>query len=111
MDTEPIILTMKTYNRLFQKICSFENLLSAARKAQRGKRFQDSVAHFNFHLEKELYGLQAELQTQTYCPGPYHEFHVYEPKLRIRDGTDFLGYQVFPTHRRLRIARVGMPPR
>ena len=33
---------MKTYNRLFQQICSFENLLNAARKAQRSKRFQHS---------------------------------------------------------------------
>ena len=73
---------MKTHNRLFQKIYAFENLLNAARKAQRGKRFQDPVARFNFHLEKELYRLQTELQTQTYRPGPYHEFHIYEPKLR-----------------------------
>ncbi|MDE0426804.1 MAG: reverse transcriptase/maturase family protein [Candidatus Poribacteria bacterium] len=73
---------MKTYNRLFQRICSFENLLSAARKAQRSKRFQTDVARFNFHLEKEVYRLQTELQTQTYRPGAYHEFYVYEPKLR-----------------------------
>ncbi|MDE0401531.1 MAG: RNA-directed DNA polymerase [Candidatus Poribacteria bacterium] len=73
---------MKTHNRFFQKVCSFDNLVSAARKAQRGKRFQDQVAAFNFHLERELYRLQAELQTQTYRPGPYYEFHVYEPKLR-----------------------------
>ena len=73
---------MKTHNRFFQKVCSFDNLLRASRKAQRGKRFQDQVAAFNFHLERELYRLQSELQTQTYRPGPYYEFHVYEPKLR-----------------------------
>ena len=73
---------MKTYNRLFNRICSFENLLLAARKAQDGKRFQEEVARFNFHLERELYRLQEELQTRTYRPGPYHEFHIYEPKLR-----------------------------
>ena len=73
---------MKTYNRLFHQICSFENLLRASRKAQCGKRFQDEVAHFNFYLERELYRLRDELQTQTYQPGPYHEFHIYEPKLR-----------------------------
>lgn len=73
---------MKTYNRLFNQICSFENLLLAARKAQDGKRFQEAVARFNFHLERELYRLQEELQTRTYRPGPYHEFHIYEPKLR-----------------------------
>lgn len=73
---------MKTYNHLFQRICSYENLLNAARKAQRGKRFQTEVAYFNFHLEKELYRLQEELQTQMYRPGTYHEFYIYEPKLR-----------------------------
>ena len=73
---------MKTYNRLFNQICSFENLLLAARKAQDGKRFQEEVARFNFHLERELYRLQEELQTRIYRPGPYHEFHIYEPKLR-----------------------------
>ena len=73
---------MKTHNRLFNQICSFENLLLAARKAQDGKRFQEEVARFNFHLERELYRLQEELQTRIYRPGPYHEFHIYEPKLR-----------------------------
>ena len=73
---------MKTHNRLFEQICSFENLLNASRKAQCGKRFHDEVARFNFHLERELYRLQDELQTQTYRPGPYHEFYIYEPKLR-----------------------------
>ena len=73
---------MKTHNRFFQKVCAFDNLVRASRKAQRGKRFQTQVTAFNFHLEKELYQLQAELQTQTYRPGPYYEFHVYEPKLR-----------------------------
>ena len=73
---------MKTHNRLFEQICSFENLLNASRKAQCGKRFQDEVSRFNFHLESELYRLLDELQTQTYRPGRYHEFYIYEPKLR-----------------------------
>ena len=73
---------MKTHNHLFEQICSFENLLNASRKAQCGKRFQGEVARFNFHLERELYRLQEELQTLTYRPGAYHEFYIYEPKLR-----------------------------
>ena len=48
-----------------------------------GKRFQEEVARFNFHLEPELYRLQEELQTQTYRPGPYHEFYIHEPKRRL----------------------------
>ena len=48
-----------------------------------GKRFQDEVAQFNFRLEAELYRLQEELQTQSYRPGAYHEFHIYKPKRRL----------------------------
>ena len=73
---------MKTHNRLFQRICSFENLLNAAQKAQRSKRFRVEVARFNFHREKELYRLQEDLRTRTYRPGEYREFYIYEPKLR-----------------------------
>ncbi len=40
---------MKTYNRLFQQICSFENLLNAARKAQRSKRFQAEASAEGHH--------------------------------------------------------------
>jgi len=39
---------MKTHKNLYPKICTFENLLLAAQKAQKGKRFQENVAAFNF---------------------------------------------------------------
>lgn len=74
---------MKTYGGVYPQICSFENLWEAARRAQRGKRFQRSVARFNFHLERELFRLQEELLAQTYQPGTYHEFTIYEPKKRM----------------------------
>jgi len=74
---------MKTHDGLYPKICSFENLWKAARKAQRGKRFKDNVASFNFHLEHELFRIQEELLSQTYQPGEYHEFAIYEPKKRM----------------------------
>ena len=74
---------MKTFDGLYPQICSFENLWQAAHRAQRGKRFQYSVSRFNFHLERELFRLQEELLTQTYQPGEYHEFTIYEPKKRM----------------------------
>lgn len=74
---------MKTYNGLYPQICSFENLWKAACKAQKGKRFQDNVARFNFHRERELLRLQEELLSQTYRPGDYYEFTIYEPKRRM----------------------------
>ena len=74
---------MKTYNHLFEQICSFENLLSAAKKAQRGKKSKQDVAMFNFHRERELLKLQEELLNQTYHPGEYYEFYIFEPKKRM----------------------------
>jgi len=74
---------MLTHNNLWDKICSFQNLLSAAEKAQKGKRFQDNVGRFNFNLEAELLLLQNELQNQAYQPGLYRSFYIYEPKKRM----------------------------
>ena len=50
---------------------SFENLLRAAEKARRGKRFRPAVARFFFDLERELRRLHEELATKTYRPGAY----------------------------------------
>lgn len=74
---------MKTFKNLFPQICSFENLLLAARKARRGKRYKASTARFELELEKELLCLQEELREKTWQPGPYTEFHVREPKKRL----------------------------
>jgi retron-type reverse transcriptase len=74
---------MKTYTHLYEAICSFENLLCAARKAQKGKRFQENVGQFNVNLEHELIGLRRELLEKSYQPGDYRTFQIYEPKLRM----------------------------
>jgi len=62
---------------------SFENLLLAARKAQKGKRFKENTARFNLELEKELLRLQQELIDRTYRPGSYKVFIVREPVKRM----------------------------
>ena len=74
---------MKRHGGLWGKLTSFENLLLAARKAQRGKRFNDATARFNFRLEPELFRLQDELVARTYRPGPYRSFAICEPKVRL----------------------------
>lgn len=74
---------MKTYKNLYPQITDFTNLLDAARKAQRGKRFQDPVGKFNTNLEKELFALQEELTSHRYKPGEYHAFYIEEPKPRM----------------------------
>jgi RNA-directed DNA polymerase len=73
---------LKTYQSLYPQIHSFENLLLAYTAAARGKRGRPDVAAFEVDLEDNLFQLQAELEAQTYTPGPYHHFTIYEPKRR-----------------------------
>ncbi|MGB3942518.1 MAG: RNA-directed DNA polymerase [Candidatus Manganitrophaceae bacterium] len=73
---------MKRYGNLYARICAFENLFLAAKKAQKGKRFNERVARFHLDLENELLRLQEELLHKTYTPGPYRTFSIYERKPR-----------------------------
>ena len=74
---------MKRYGNLFESVCSFENLLLASKKAQKGKRFRYSTSVFNLNLENELLCLQKELQNKTYQIGSYKQFYIYDPKKRL----------------------------
>ncbi|MCH2247051.1 MAG: reverse transcriptase/maturase family protein [Crocosphaera sp.] len=74
---------MKRYGNLYPKIIDFDNLLKAAKQAQLGKRFNDSVLAFNDNLEGNLLQLQKELKNYSYLPGEYHTFRIYDPKPRL----------------------------
>ena len=74
---------MKRYGNLWPEIVAFENLLLAARKAQKGKRFRPNVLAFNHQLETQLIQLQQDLATKIYRPGPYKTFTIREPKHRL----------------------------
>lgn len=73
---------MKRHGNLWDQLISFENLLDAATKARRGKRFRPGVTAFHFHLEPALWRLHEELKIRTYRPGAYRSFFIYEPKQR-----------------------------
>ena len=74
---------MKRYGNLWHQIIDWSNLLLAARYAKKGKRFRDNVLAFNYNLEPELFKLQSELESKTYCPGAYKSFRIYDPKPRL----------------------------
>ena len=74
---------MKRVGNLWSNIIDFDNLLFAARKAQKGKRFQENVLRFNYDLEAELFDIRDELMEKTYQPGEYKTFEIYEPKKRM----------------------------
>ena len=80
---------MRTYKNFYPQIYTFENLYTAYRKARKGKRSRVEVAAFEFDMERNLLQLQTELHDQTYHPGPYHNFYIYEPKLRLVSAAPF----------------------
>jgi RNA-directed DNA polymerase len=63
----------------------------AFRAACCGKRNRAAVAAFEFDLERNLWRLQEELSQQTYQPGSYTNFYVYEPKRRLVSAAPFRG--------------------
>jgi retron-type reverse transcriptase len=80
---------VKTYRNLYPQVYDFENLYLAYRKARRGKRGKAPAASFERRQEDELLALQAELQGQTYTPGPYASFYIHEPKRRLISAAPF----------------------
>jgi retron-type reverse transcriptase len=80
---------MKRHGHLWEGMIAFENLLKAAEKARRRKRFRPPAARFFFHLERELARLHEELASQTYRPGPYRTFTIYEGKPRLISAAPF----------------------
>lgn len=74
---------MKRYGNLWPQVIAFDNLLQAARQAQKGKRFRDNVLAFNDQLEIELFQLEGELKSFTYRPGAYRTFKIRDPKPRL----------------------------
>lgn len=73
---------MKTFKHLYPQIYTFANLEQAFRKARRGKRHKPNVAAFECDLDLELLALQDALQEESYRPGGYRHFTLYDGKPR-----------------------------
>ena len=78
---------MRRHKHLFEEVVSFDNLLGAARDALRGRRLRQPGASFYASLEEQVVDLQSELSSETYQPGDYHYFRIYEPKERVVERT------------------------
>lgn len=72
----------KTFNNLFEKICSFDNLHLAYLKARKSKRYNNEILEFSYNIEKNLLKLRDDLLNQTYKHGGYREFIVCDSKKR-----------------------------
>jgi RNA-directed DNA polymerase len=80
---------LKTYGGLYPKVCDWDNLYLAYRRARKGKRGKRPAAEFEFRLEDNLVALREELVAKTYRPGPYHSFFIHEPKRRLISAAPF----------------------
>jgi RNA-directed DNA polymerase len=67
---------------VFEKITSFENLLSAYYGARKNKRHKRRLQQFELDFEDRLVNIRQCLQDGRYSPKKYHRFLVYEPKTR-----------------------------
>ncbi len=74
---------------LYKEICSFKNLELAFKKARKGKRNKKSVQDFEFDLERNLFQIKHELETETYKPKPLKQFVIRDPKTRLISASDF----------------------
>ncbi len=74
---------MKTYNNLYERLWSFENLQSAYEKARRHKTTNKDVQQFHEHWRFHLCTLMRELRTQNYVPHPLKKFVLRDPKTRV----------------------------
>ena len=73
----------KTFNNLWPKIVSFDNLFEAFHTSRKGHRYQKEVLDFMHNLEENLIDLQNHLIWHTWRPDPPRKFIIYEPKKRI----------------------------
>lgn len=74
---------MKYIKKIYDEICSFENLHTAYLQARKNKRYREEVLGFTSNVEEFLYDIQKELLNGTYRVGKYREFFVFEPKKRL----------------------------
>ena len=68
--------------KLFHEVISVPNLLLAWNEFKKGKRKKSDVAHFELHLEENIFRLHDELRTKIYKYDPYKDFFVCDPKRR-----------------------------
>ncbi|MEO1766806.1 reverse transcriptase/maturase family protein [Thiobacter aerophilum] len=67
---------------IFERITSWENLVSAWREARKGKRKSEEVRRFEADLEANLVSLHEHLLRGTWQPGRARRFWVRDPKWR-----------------------------
>ena len=74
---------VKSYKNLYPKLCSYDNLELAFKKARKGKSKQKYVKEFEKDLQNNLLNLKKELLAFEYKPTKLTKFIVRDPKTRV----------------------------
>jgi RNA-directed DNA polymerase len=80
---------MKTFDNLYSKMISFENLVLAWKRARMGKTKKSYVIEFEKKLSENLMSLHNELKFKTYKPRKLVTFVLRDPKTRVISKSDF----------------------
>lgn len=72
----------KTVRNQFDKYLSYEKLMSAHLRCQKGKKNRLNVIKFNVKQEEYIEWLYEQIKTRKYRQGSYVTFYVTEPKKR-----------------------------
>ena len=73
----------KSIKNSFYKKLTFDSLINAHDRARINKNYKKEVLLFNIDLETNICNILKKLKENTYTPGIYRTFTIYEPKERI----------------------------
>ena len=73
---------VKSFNHLWPKITSWNNLVRAYQKCRRHKRYKRPATEFDFSGESNQLEFQRDLLSDKYRPRDYSSFYIIEPKRR-----------------------------
>ena len=82
-------LDMKKFKHLFEKLCSWQNIILAWRKARKGKTKKEYVLEFESDIKNNLSLIKKELENLSYYPKPLKRFIVQDPKTRVIHSSSF----------------------
>ena len=76
-------------DRLWNRLCSYNNLYLAYKNARKHKTTRDYVISFEKNLKDNLLLLRSELLLHSYRPNPLVNFIIRDPKTRKISKSDF----------------------
>ncbi|MBS3153635.1 hypothetical protein J4426_03670 [Candidatus Woesearchaeota archaeon] len=80
---------MKSCNNIYNEIILKENLVSAYKKARKGKSKKEYTQEFRKNFKTNISKLSLELISHIYNPKPLKTFIVRDPKTRRISKSDF----------------------